>query len=51
MGGIEEGHITTFIKSWKELNKYVGVIQVDCKVYGKMNEQLNSTSPIISFLV
>jgi hypothetical protein len=42
---------TSFFDKWKRISSNLGPIQVECKIFGTMNDQLSVKSPIYNFLL
>lgn len=47
--GLKNG--ASFIESWTTLAKTLGVLQVNCKTYGTMNDEHSLKSPLHTFLI
>jgi len=36
---------------WKKISTFMGPVQVNCKIFGKMNDEIQSTTPVYDFLL
>lgn len=46
-----EVDLIEFIQSWKKISTHMGPVQVNCKVFGKMNDDIKTSTPIYDLLL
>lgn len=48
---VDRVNIPDFMINWKKISTFMGPVQVNCKIFGKMNDDIKSSTPIYDFLL